>query len=97
MTKPPWLLMKIEWNSEVGIRPSESTWTTAVLAEASTPTVRNAPIAMLGRLGLARAYAMQGDTAKAKIAYLNFLTAWKDADPETPVFQEAKAEFARLQ
>ena len=59
--------------------------------------VRNSPIGMLARLGLARAYAIQGDTAKAKAAYQNFLATWKDADPETPVFQQAKAEFAKLQ
>ncbi len=59
--------------------------------------VRNSPWAMLARLGLARAYAIQGDTAKAKAAYQNFLTTWKDADPETPVLKQAKAEFAKLQ
>ncbi len=58
--------------------------------------VRNSPIGMLARLGLARAYATQGDTGKAKVAYRNFLTTWKDADPETPVLQQAKAEFAKL-
>lgn len=58
--------------------------------------VRNAPIAMLGRLGLARAYAMQGDNAKARAAYQVFLTAWKDADADVPILQQAKAEYARL-
>ena len=58
--------------------------------------VRNAPIAMLARLGLARAYAMQGDTAKARAAYQEFLTAWKDADADVPVLQQAKAEYAKL-
>jgi hypothetical protein len=58
--------------------------------------VRNAPIAMLARLGLARAYAMQGDTAKARAAYQEFLTAWKDADADLPVLQQAKAEYAKL-
>ena len=49
------------------------------------------------RLGLARAYAMQGDTAKAKAAYQDFLTLWKDADPDIPILIAAKAEYAKLQ
>ena len=51
----------------------------------------------LARLGLARAYAMQGNTAKAKAAYQDFLTLWKDADPDIPILKEAKAEYAKLQ
>jgi serine/threonine protein kinase/tetratricopeptide (TPR) repeat protein len=51
----------------------------------------------LARLGLARAYALQGDTAKAKSAYQDFLTLWKDADPDIPILKEAKAECAKLQ
>ncbi len=51
----------------------------------------------LARLGLARAYAMQGDTVKAKAAYQHFLTIWKDADPDVPILQQAKAEYAKLQ
>ena len=43
-----------------------------------------------------RAYAMQGDTAKAKAAYQDFLTLWKDADPDIPVLIAAKAEYAKL-
>jgi hypothetical protein len=39
---------------------------------------------------------MMGDTAKAKTAYQNFLTLWNDADPEIPILQQAKAEFAAL-
>ncbi len=39
---------------------------------------------------------MQGDTARAKAAYQDFLTLWKDADPDIPIFQQAKAEYARL-
>ena len=50
----------------------------------------------LARLGLARAYAMQGDTAKAKAAYQDFLTLWKDADPDVPILIAAKAEYAKL-
>ena len=51
----------------------------------------------LAHLGLARAYAMQGDTAKALAAYQDFLTLWKDADPDVPILKEAKAEYAKLQ
>ncbi len=50
----------------------------------------------LAHLQLGRADAMAGDTGKAKIAYQDFLTLWKDADPDILVLQEAKAEFAKL-
>jgi hypothetical protein len=50
----------------------------------------------LARLGLARAYALQGDTAKAKAVYQDFLTLWKDADPDIPILIAAKAEYAKL-
>jgi hypothetical protein len=55
------------------------------------------PWGALARLGLARAYALQGDTAKAKTAYQDFLTLWKDADPDIPILKQAKAEYAKLQ
>jgi tetratricopeptide (TPR) repeat protein/predicted Ser/Thr protein kinase len=58
--------------------------------------VLNEPIAALAHVGLARAYAMQGDTAKARAAYQDFLTLWKDADPDIPVLIAAKAEYAKL-
>jgi eukaryotic-like serine/threonine-protein kinase len=57
----------------------------------------NCPLAALARLGLARAYAIQGDTAKAKTAYQAFLTLWKDADPDIPIYKQAKAEYAKIQ
>jgi hypothetical protein len=50
----------------------------------------------LARLGLAHAYALQGDTAHARAAYQDFLTLWKDADPDAPVLKQAKAEYAKL-
>jgi serine/threonine protein kinase/tetratricopeptide (TPR) repeat protein len=50
----------------------------------------------LAHLGLARAYALQGDTTKAKAAYQDFLALWKDADPDIPIFKQAKAEYATL-
>jgi tetratricopeptide (TPR) repeat protein len=59
--------------------------------------VVNCPLGALARLGLARAYAMQGDAAKAKAAYQNFLTLWKDADPDIPILKQANAEYAKLQ
>ena len=59
--------------------------------------VLNQPIASLAHLQIGRAYAMQGDTAKAKAAYQDFLTLWKDADPDIPIFIAAKAEYAKLQ
>jgi hypothetical protein len=51
----------------------------------------------LVRLQLGRAYALSGDTARAKTAYNNFFTFWKDADPDVPVLKQAKAEYAKLQ
>jgi serine/threonine protein kinase/tetratricopeptide (TPR) repeat protein len=51
----------------------------------------------LAKLGLGRAYAMTGDTAKARAAYQDFLALWKDADPDVPILKEAKAEYAKLQ
>jgi tetratricopeptide (TPR) repeat protein len=51
----------------------------------------------LAHLGLARSYAMQGDTTKARAAYNDFLTLWQDADPDIPILQQAKAEYAKLQ
>jgi len=51
----------------------------------------------LAHLQLARAYAMSGDTAKAKTAYNDFFTLWKNADPDVPILKTAKAEYAKLQ
>ena len=58
--------------------------------------VENSPIGALAHLQLGRAYAMVGDAAKAKTAYKDFLTLWKDADPAIPILKEAKAEYAKL-
>jgi serine/threonine protein kinase/tetratricopeptide (TPR) repeat protein len=54
------------------------------------------PVGALARLQLGRAYAMSGDQAKAKAAYQDFLTLWKDADPGIPILKRAKLEYARL-
>ena len=58
--------------------------------------IANCPLGALAHLQLGRAYAMQGDTAKAKAAYQDFLTLWKDADPDIPILKQAKAEYAKL-
>ena len=50
----------------------------------------------MARLQLARALALTGDTAKAKSAYSDLLTLWKNADPEIPMIKAATAEHARL-
>jgi predicted Zn-dependent protease len=60
-------------------------------------TVISDPIGALARLQLGRAYALSGDTAKARAAYQDFLTLWKDADPGLPVLTQAKTEYAKLQ
>jgi tetratricopeptide (TPR) repeat protein len=58
--------------------------------------VVNGPIGALAHLQIGRAFAMQGDTAKAKAAYQDFLTLWKDADPDIPILIAAKAEYSKL-
>jgi eukaryotic-like serine/threonine-protein kinase len=59
--------------------------------------VANFPTGALAHLGVARAYALSGDTAKAKTAYQDFFALWKDADPNIPILKEAKAEYAKPQ
>jgi tetratricopeptide (TPR) repeat protein len=59
--------------------------------------VQNFLLGSLAHLQLARAYAVSGNTAKAKATYQDFLTLWKDADPDIPILKEAKAEYAKLQ
>ncbi|HXT25100.1 MAG TPA: protein kinase [Candidatus Eisenbacteria bacterium] len=58
--------------------------------------VINGTIGVLGRLGMAQAAALSGDSAKAKIAYQDFLAQWKDADADIPVLKQAKSEYAAL-
>ncbi len=50
----------------------------------------------LSHLGLGRAYALQGDTGKAKAAYQDFFAVWKDADADVPVLKTARAEYEKL-
>jgi hypothetical protein len=54
------------------------------------------PVGALAHLELGRALVLSADKVKAKIAYQQFLTLWKDADPDIPVFIQAKKEFAAL-
>jgi eukaryotic-like serine/threonine-protein kinase len=56
--------------------------------------VANSPLGALARLGLARAYASQGNGSKARTAYQDFFALWKDADPDIPILKQAKAEYA---
>ena len=58
--------------------------------------VFNGPLGALAHLGLGRAQALAGETAKAKIAYQDFLGLWKDADQEIPILKQAKSEYASL-
>jgi tetratricopeptide (TPR) repeat protein len=53
-------------------------------------------VAPLASLGLARSYALMGDTAKARTAYQDFFSLWKDADPDVPILIQAKSEYAKL-
>ena len=55
------------------------------------------PIGALAHLQLGRAFALSGDLAKSKTAYQDFLTLWKDADPDIPILTQAQAEYAKLQ
>jgi eukaryotic-like serine/threonine-protein kinase len=55
------------------------------------------PLMSLSHLGLGRAFALSGDSAKSRRAYQDFFALWKDADPDIPILKEAKAEYARLQ
>jgi predicted Zn-dependent protease len=55
------------------------------------------PVMPLGKVGLARAYVMAGDKARARLAYQDFLAGWKDADPDVPILRQVKAEYGKLQ
>jgi tetratricopeptide (TPR) repeat protein len=56
----------------------------------------HSPRYSLARLGLGRAYALQGDIPKARAAYQDFFAVWKDADPDVPVLKQAKAEYEKM-
>ncbi len=55
------------------------------------------PVGALAHVQLGRAYALSGDKTKAKSAYQDFLTLWKNADPDIPILKQAKAQYAKLQ
>jgi eukaryotic-like serine/threonine-protein kinase len=59
--------------------------------------VLNELVGPLARLGLARAYVLQADSVRARAVYEDFLTLWKNADPDIPILKQAKAEYAKLQ
>src|SRR5207244_12527327 len=59
--------------------------------------VINFPLGALAHLGLARAYALSGNTAKSKTAYKDFFDHWKDDDTDIPILKEAMAEYAQMQ
>lgn len=58
--------------------------------------VLNFPFGALAHLGLARAYASQGDIHKSRAAYEDFLALWKNADRDIPILRAARSEYARL-
>jgi tetratricopeptide (TPR) repeat protein len=58
--------------------------------------LRSEPIGALARLQLGRALLQSGDSANAKSAYQEFLTLWKDADPDVPILKQANSEFSKL-
>jgi eukaryotic-like serine/threonine-protein kinase len=59
-------------------------------------TIANSPISALAHLQLARACVKRGDTLRARAAYQDFFTLWKDADSDIPILREAKTEYLRL-
>jgi Flp pilus assembly protein TadD len=76
-------------------RPAEAI-TDFQMIIANAGLIVNCPIGALAHLGLGRAYALQGDTAKAKAAYGDFLTLWKEAEPNIPILKQANAEYTKL-
>jgi len=62
-----------------------------------TRSVNGDPLASLAKLELGRAYAVEGDKAKSRIAYQDFLALWKDADPDIPLLKRAKLEYSQVQ
>jgi hypothetical protein len=59
--------------------------------------VGNEPVGPLAHLGMGRAFALSGDSVKAKNAYRDFFTLWANSDPDVPTLAQAKAENAKLQ
>jgi hypothetical protein len=55
------------------------------------------PFQPLAQLGMARAARLSGDTGKSRKAYNDFLTLWKDADPDLPLVRQVRAEISKLE
>ena len=55
------------------------------------------PIGALAHVQLGRVFVLSGEKIKAKAAYQDFLTLWKDADPDIPILRQANAEYAKVQ
>ncbi len=58
--------------------------------------VVNCPLGALAHLWLGRSHAVEGETAAARKSYQEFLSLWKDADPEIPILIAAKSEYEKL-
>jgi eukaryotic-like serine/threonine-protein kinase len=59
-------------------------------------TVLNLPLEVLGQVDLAVHTRLQGNNTAARSAYQDFLTLWKDADPDIPILRQARTAHARL-
>jgi len=59
--------------------------------------VVNEPIGALAYLERARAEVSSGDSVKGKVSYESFVQLWKNPDPDLPVFNDALAEYVKLQ
>jgi len=55
------------------------------------------PIGALAHLQLGRALALSGERDRARRAYLDFFALWRNADPDIPIFNQAKAEYDKIQ
>ena len=79
------------------MRTTNRNWFDFLLhVQLSPGVVATEPIGALAHLQLGRAFALSGDKENAKTAYQDFLTLWKDADPDIPILKQAKAEYAKL-
>ena len=79
-----------------GHKGPEATREYQKLLDHSGPMIGD-PVQVLAHLGLARGYALSGDAINARHQYREFLSLWKDADPDLPILHKAKAELATLQ
>ena len=78
----------------IGMRTRPPSFRRSSIIAGSSARIR---IGVLAHLQLGRTFALAGDQVKAKLAYEDFLTRWKDADSDVPILVQAKAEYARLQ